>query len=528
MILVTIIVPAIQNAIFTTNTKLISQRLRIGASQDTVDANTQTRTMTNNFQVTAYSIAWLGQGQPPFTTSSYTLAPFDHSMFQDPAQTYVIVDTTRYWAEVNCWKPAAAVVNTTSKRISFADGKGCMTKDVFDDDAYWNVEHSRYMAVHIPVNSPGFASNQGTASETNVTSMCPKFPHRFLIIWWVSGSNPDFNGRGQGLALFCDAMYHKQASTARMLLSFDSVLSFNASGPREVLSQVDFNSTHFQRVIIDGQPPDSYTQHQAYQQMILDVDEGNRIQNSRRTRNLNFSVPAFPTESASNIVSWLVTLAPSALDGYLNSTTLADSYGKTYQQLFGLAMGRNFASSSTKPPQDVESEILARAVTLIPGFLYATEALVATTMLLALWLTWHVSRTRLPLIQNPDCLAQVMDLARCPAVQAKFVPYSNSSESDLNNSLGSETFRVSTSLDGRSALSVTGVISTSRPPTTSNRAIASSVAKNVPEVSWAVCGSAIILVTAVTTSIYVLNSLARRNDGIPFTQGKRFYRSACS
>ncbi|KEF58582.1 uncharacterized protein A1O9_06508 [Exophiala aquamarina CBS 119918] len=153
-----------------------TKNLTVGAPQAVVDASTQTKTMTNNFQVAAYFIAWLGQSHPLFTTNSYTLAPFDHSTVQKSAQISVIVATTRYSAEASCWKPEAAVHNTTSKRISFADGSGCQTKDAFDDDAYWNVQNSQYLAVHIPVMSPGFAFEDGNARETNATSMCPNFP----------------------------------------------------------------------------------------------------------------------------------------------------------------------------------------------------------------------------------------------------------------------------------------------------------------------------------------------------------------
>lgn len=88
---------------FTNRTKIISNALTIGAPQVAVDATTQTQMIANGFQVTAYSIAWLGQSQPPFTTNSYTLAPFDHSMVQDSAHTYVNAATTRQLAMAPTW-----------------------------------------------------------------------------------------------------------------------------------------------------------------------------------------------------------------------------------------------------------------------------------------------------------------------------------------------------------------------------------------------------------------------------------------
>jgi len=521
-IVATIVVPAVQNAIFTTTTKLISNELAIGASEVPVDPTTQTKTMTNNFEVTAYSIAWLGQSQPPFTTSSYTLAPFDHSMVQDSAQTYVTAATTRYWAEVDCWKPEAAVINDTSKRISFADGRGCETPDVFDDDPYWNVQNARYMAVHIPVTSPGFAFDNGNTRETNVTSMCPNFPNRFLSIWWVSGSNPDFNGRGEGLALFCDIIYYKEAGMAKVLLLNETVVSFSATEPRVVLAENDFNSSHFQRVTIDGQPPDSYSENGGYQQMALDMDDCSPITNSGRLRNLNFTVPAYTTENAGSMVSWLLALAPSTLENYLNSTILAESYDKTYQQLFALAMGRNFVSDQSAFLQDVKSETLVDAVTLVPGFLYATEALLVVTLLLFLWLTRYLSHLRLELHRNPECLARVLDLARSPAIQAKFTPYTDSDESTLKDDMGSEMFKISISSDGRPALSATSLSPSLTRRQSGNSTTTSPFVKHILGISWIVLGPTIILIAALVTSFYVLDSLSRRNSGIPLPKGNAF------
>lgn len=213
MILVTIVIPAVQNAIFTTATEAILQKVVVNATRDTLDANGQTHNMSNNFLVTVYSVAWLGQGQPQFTTESYAVAPFDHSIVQISTQTSVTVPTTKYWAEVNCWSPASVVFNFTSNRTSLDDGKGCETKDVFQDDTSQKSQYS----LHNPVDSTSLPLNLAR-DNTNATSMCPEFPNRFLSIWWVPSSNPDFGGGVQGLASFCDIAYHKEAGLIKLML----------------------------------------------------------------------------------------------------------------------------------------------------------------------------------------------------------------------------------------------------------------------------------------------------------------------
>jgi hypothetical protein len=169
--------------------------------------------------------------------------------------------------------------------------------------------------------------------------------------------------------------------------------------------------------------------------------------------------------------------------------------------------------------QQVNSEILAQTVTLVPAFLYATESLLTIALLLCLWLASQVNRTRLALIRNPDCLAQVMDLARSQAVQAKFMPSSSSTELNMKRHLGVDAFRVAISSDGQPALSVTSALSTSPPTQTDNDAINRSVAKHAPEFSWIMVGSIIISIAAVIPLVYVLNSLSTRNNGIPLPKG---------
>lgn len=280
MILVVIIVPAVQNSMFTTITKPHNYRSAISVPFGIVDASTQTNTMTNNFLVTAYSIAWLGQSNPPFTTDTYTLAPSDLSAVKDRTRTLVTTSTTRFWSEVSCWEPESVMINATSKRKSFADGRGCQTMDVFSDASYWNAAQRPYMVTHIPVDSPGFAFEDGHTRESNISSMCSEYPNRFLSIWWVAGSDPDFKNQSNGLALSCDVGYYKEPVIAKVVVANSSVISFSASGPRELLSSDDFNMTHFKRITGDGSPPNLYTVNGGKRQMDLDINEGSVVQNS--------------------------------------------------------------------------------------------------------------------------------------------------------------------------------------------------------------------------------------------------------
>lgn len=163
------------------------------------------------------------------------------------------------------------------------------------------------------------------------------------------------------------------------------------------------------------------------------------------------------------------------LDAYLDPTALARSYNQMNQQLFALAMSHNFASNSLKPLIAAETESIAQVVTLVPGFLYATELLLATVLLLCVWLAWKVYRSRLLLTRNPDCLAQVMDLARSPSIQDRYMPHSSSTDSILQWYLRVDSFKLTMASDGRPALSVTSTIPPSLIPQMGSGAVNYSV-----------------------------------------------------
>lgn len=152
-------------------------------------------------------------------------------------------------------------------------------------------------------------------------------------------------------------------------------------------------------------------------------------------------------------------------------------------------MSHNFASNSLKPLIAAETESIAQVVTLVPGLLYATTLLLATVSLLCVWLVWKVYRSRLLLTRNPDCQAQVMDLARSPSIQDRFMPHSSPTDSILQWYLRVDSFKLAMASDGRSALSVTSTISPSLIPQMGSGAVNYSVIKDGPETSRMVSGS---------------------------------------
>lgn len=520
-----VIVPAIQNSIFTITRKLMTFELGVGAPSRLLDTSIQTSTMTSNFLITAYSITWLGQEEPPFTTESYTLAPSDLSAVESKnlSQAAVTTSTTRFWSEIRCWEPASVTVNTTSrsKRTSFADGMGCETKDVFSDEAHWNTQQRKYMALHIPVDSPGFAFEDGSTRESNVSSMCPDYPNRFLSIWWVAGSDPDFKDLSTASALFCDIDFFLEPVFSKVMVTNQRVLSYNASGPRRSLSLQEFNMTHFHRITEDGQPPNRYIMNGDQKQMKLDISETSPVPNGRWTRAEDVGFPSYPTRGL-GMLDWLLALSPAPTPEYLNPATIAQSYDRAYKQLFALAMGHNFAHSMTDHQQDANLEIVKEAITLVPVFMYLTEALLAIALILCIWLAWRIASRPLELFQDPDCLAQVMDLARSPTVRDKVMGHSQSSEVVLKADLKTKSFELAVLDDGRPGLRVIDTLYDAELPRIDSHDTARAKPQDIIEVSWVAMIVTILLIIAAIVSLYVMDNASRLNNGIPLPKANAF------
>jgi hypothetical protein len=524
MLLLVFIVPAIQNSIFTTTSKLLTHTSLISIPHGIVDTSAQTHTMTNNFQVTAYAIAWLGQSDPPFTTESYAVAPVDLTAVKHPSRTSVTTSTTRYWSEVDCWKPVAVSFNATSKWTSFADGRGCQTKDVFSDASHWNSLRSKYLAIHVPVDSPGFGlgTARSHSQEANTTSMCPEFPNRFLSIWWVGGSDPDFKDSNKGVALFCDINYYKEPVVAKIMVANSTVASITASGPRKILGPEEFNMTHFMRLTIDGTPPNLYTMSEGHMQMTMSINDRVAVDDRQRRQNRDIGTVTYPTQNSFSMISWVLRLAPAPTGSYFDHVTLARSYTRTYQRLFALAMGHNFAPSLLENQQKAQMEVLQECITLVPAFLYVTETLLVLALITCSILAWQVASIPLELFQNPDCLLQIMDLARSTAIQARFTKYSSSPESIMETELAGNIFRLTTLADGRPGLHVHNPSPTPQSSLSSVDNTTPSHPSKILEISWRAIVSALISIAAVMISLYLLDSASKRNNGMPLPKGNAF------
>jgi hypothetical protein len=84
-----------------------------------------------NILNTAYSLLWLGQDMPPFTTPEYTLAPFEVSQTVNVASSNQTLssETVLYGTDLTCRSPSQVLI-TKTLGLTFDDGQGCVAQDL--------------------------------------------------------------------------------------------------------------------------------------------------------------------------------------------------------------------------------------------------------------------------------------------------------------------------------------------------------------------------------------------------------------
>ena len=79
MVLVSWGLTPLQNGIFTNGVIAVPSVTSLRDTNSFLPLNEQSAQLGMNILNTAYSLLWLGQDMPPFTTPEYTLAPFEAS-----------------------------------------------------------------------------------------------------------------------------------------------------------------------------------------------------------------------------------------------------------------------------------------------------------------------------------------------------------------------------------------------------------------------------------------------------------------
>lgn len=376
--------------------------------------------MTEFYVHSAYNIAWLNETLRPFMTRDGMLAPFgpvEDGKNLKLGETWT-AQTRLYSVDINCQDG----IETTD--YTYKSDNGC---DYYVFPPPDDMRSDQYMSTYV-----GYWYEE--SEDSYLQQGCPSEANQTFLLQWARGvekvANVSIGYKPlAATTLYCESSYYQQLVNATVVPPLMTVTQVSPIGPKEPLPADLFNATNFEwgmssgagKTVVRGDYPEASwpdaTEHVLY-------------------LGLNQRWEYLPTFTGFAIAAYQRT-APEYMDAQL----LKDSYQAAYRLLFS----RRFADvlSSDLDPTSVGNGTRAYqsgAVVLVPAFVYAVEALLGATAVIACILLLFSYITSNNLRSDPANLASIMALV---AEDGKLVQamarYDTASTADLEEAFEDST-----------------------------------------------------------------------------------------
>lgn len=356
--------------------------------------------MTTGILRTAYGIVWNDRPLPPFTTRELALTPFiAQSSTNGPGQNVSWSSSTvQYSTDLVChpavWKDAQLL------GVEFDNGKGCRTSYIEPDAS--PQQGSRFSAYYI-----GYYYNDYLHFFLQGPNCTRDASHNFLAIWQRQSSNntPDLT------ALFCEGSYYSQEVQANISLPDRSVLSVSSIGPKKILSDQEFNRSHFEYLLATGVREDSLVDPLVQQPEPNRVDLPDELPLDQSARLGNWSL----TTPVTNMVAFAVAASRLRPEEYLQPDNLASAFQAAHRLTFALAIDSIMVSNNDTTnvisgwrASQVDTVFLSSTFTII------VQAALCIVLALTIYLLIFCRRRQSRLSSNPSSITAVMSLSRDP------------------------------------------------------------------------------------------------------------------
>jgi Protein of unknown function (DUF3433) len=517
MLIVVWALTPLQNGIFTTNVSDLTTPVNISNRKSLMSLVDQVAGLSGSFMMTGYSIAWLAQKPPAYTTTTYALAPFQTWQGRDgdiPASTNQTITgpTTLYQTSLECLPPANISFSGESKAamVSFDDGKGCATNPIIP-------AINPAAAVESAIWSPYYIGywNDPRLEWSLLGAECPKTSnHSFLAVWTrATNSTPKFNTNSGASALFCTPSYHVQPVNATIALSDFSVLSTVPLGPRTPLTEDLFNVTHFEYTLGVGSPPGSFDDPKQQNDPIRFTDASNRVIVDQTTQLSNLSI-ALPV---SNMIGYAVGLSDRNLDRLTDPDQLRQAFERSHQLLFALAVRDIMVDDDKAPAVGGVVHSTLQTVRVVPVFALLSQAMLMVILIFTCFLLCFSSKRWNRLCSDPNSWAKVMSIADDLNIRKLFFRSDTATGEELARSVSMKRFRVGIDLSKpKSTLHVLeeheAKTQQLRPPSDSKH-IAAKLVRPL-EYSWLFGVPFILSLAALVAGLIIVRQKGLMDDGI--------------
>lgn len=370
----------------------------------------------------AYSILWLNQKLPSFTTRAAAFVPFE--MDPQPQTAFSnctwTAPTTMYSSILDC---QPAFISNDPSGVTYDNGKGCVVRQYEID-------------VHIPDSTNVFSSYYqaeccGSGNGSNAM-IAFSFKNKEPPQGWqdrkplsqpsmteesmsqqISCFPPDqTNGTPWAsywdkTVLFCEPSYFIQSVNVTVTVPNMTVSSFKPLESPQQISSTILDTSIFESIVAgtspgpNGQPFNATAPNG-------DINETTNIDTTQLT---NRGV----TDVFDHLIVFAVGVSQLAADAYLNASVLAASMDSAYQILFALAM-TSLLSPGTMEPEKTMNRITGEirgdenAIVVVRSLALALEACLGVAALstsLLLLVYWN---RRSELKKDPASLSRVMEM----------------------------------------------------------------------------------------------------------------------
>lgn len=382
----------------------------MATSHSLMPLSSQARGLTTGFLRTAYGVLWLDQPLPAFTTREGALTPFEAQYVANGAGQNVtwISSTIQYSTDLACHPAVWTLIPETAK-IVFDNGKGCRTSNIPLANAPYQTTGGRFSAFYIGWFYNEYIDSQFDVDYQLAGDQCPRnASHNFLAIWQKRSLDAE-NSTLEFTSLFCEPSYYSQEVNANISLPNLSVLSVSPVGPKKVLSDQEFNRTHFEYILSTGIREDKLSQSvdQVPKARYFDLPDELILGPPARLGNWTLIPPV------TNMVAFAVGASRLLPDEYLKPDNLAAAYQAAHRVAFAVAI-----NSIMVPSNDSASIVTGwhasqmEAVFLSSPFTIIVQAALLIVLALTVYLVVVCRRRHSCLSSNPSSLTAVMSLSR--------------------------------------------------------------------------------------------------------------------
>ncbi|KAF5523890.1 hypothetical protein CGCA056_v004567 [Colletotrichum aenigma] len=359
----------------------------------------QPKLMDTSILNEGYSLAWLNQSIPPFSTPEYTLLPFTSSR-QAPqvSSTNWTGQSVKYWTELSCWPGVISQHGASTKfTYDFNNGRGCNASDV-------NVLGSLNDTTPFQIQYFGY-QNSAWADYWLAQPTCPKSSaeHQFLAVW--SRYNATLN-KFKMASTFCETNYFKQSVNVTVSAVDQTPIenSIVPLGPRERLQETEFNYTAFEHLLGAGVSP-----------VELDVKRefpfGRLLEHYQQVSDLGLNWPLSPMAGFA-----IAMKGKPPLDAFNNATYLGEAYNATHKMLFTLALRHALTNTTNAAVTEGHIDFILYGIIVSRLFSAIVEGLLGLVGFFTILLWWHSYRAPSRLTMDPASLGSIISLCQNSSV----------------------------------------------------------------------------------------------------------------